>query len=884
MDIEEKMKQKVNNNDIKCAITWIEEQYEPQIERTSRTNNAVFHRKCIYGALTLEVGNYVLVSNMDNAEPDSISGCDIARIEHMYEIPTNIDPEHRAIVQWFSRPGALPTSILNDENYVFDFDKEIIEDSRFSPNISIETIFGLCRVLVANPRSVASDVVAKIATKYPIFVARYKLVRAPGQKKWHLEVLSPIGETSPQKRKSMADRTNPGTQKSSSKESQKTQLKLTRSKSIEFIDVDQLQEEEIRVAQNMLNEEKWVVKVVDNAENSYKKNLDKVTEGFSEVELSDEGNVSPSKIARINSARRKSGNFRRNLNASLHCESPTSSEAETLNYSIVKEEGRDTTEMKIKLRVSENQNPEADTPKRNRVRKRLTIQESLLEISPRKTRKSFIPEEEVPRTPTSRPRRKSILKTPVSKAIEALTPRRSIHLSNIVEEFCDAGRRSRRIDQTPTKSDLPVDEPKTPRSRGRLTKETQKSTPRSAAKMKLIRSGAIKPNIHKRDAPIETPLDDQLALARERLHVSAVPKTLPCREKEYQEIYNFLEGKIIDSCGGCMYVSGVPGTGKTATTTAVIRSLQALAVEEDIPKFEFVEINGMRLTEPRQAYVHIYRQLTGKTLAWEQAYNLLDKRFTTKAPRRVTTVLLVDELDILCNRRQDVVYNLLNWPTAVTAQLVVITIANTMDLPERLLMGKISSRLGLTRLTFQPYNFRQLQEIVMARLTGTSAFDAEAVQLVARKVAAVSGDARRALDICRRATELADDQSRKVSKFVSVSMGHVQQALGEMIASAKVQTIKSCSRMEQLFLQAVTAEVTRTGIEECNFLGVYSQFEALAAFTGLLVPNPGRAIAICSRLGASRLLICENSRNDIYQKILLNISSDDVHYALQACI
>jgi origin recognition complex subunit 1 len=34
-------------------------------------------------------------------------------------------------------------------------------------------------------------------------------------------------------------------------------------------------------------------------------------------------------------------------------------------------------------------------------------------------------------------------------------------------------------------------------------------------------------------------------------------------------------------------------------------------------------------------------------------------------------------------------------------------------------------------------------------------FDADAVQLVARKVASLSGDARRALDICRRATEIA---------------------------------------------------------------------------------------------------------------------------------
>lgn len=201
----------------------------------------------------------------------------------------------------------------------------------------------------------------------------------------------------------------------------------------------------------------------------------------------------------------------------------------------------------------------------------------------------------------------------------------------------------------------------------------------------------------------------------------------------------------------CMYISGVPGTGKTATVTEVIKTLKRESAVDDLQKFEFIDINGMRLTEPRQAYVHFYKQLTGntkfydnhllyvmnlkilgKTLPWKQAFNLLDQRFTTRAPRRITTVLLVDELDILCNRRQDVVYNLLNWPTMSTAQLVVITIANTMDLPERLLMSKITSRLGLTRLTFHPYSHKQLQEIVTSRLLGTEAFNSDAVQLVAR--------------------------------------------------------------------------------------------------------------------------------------------------------
>ena len=51
--------------------------------------------------------------------------------------------------------------------------------------------------------------------------------------------------------------------------------------------------------------------------------------------------------------------------------------------------------------------------------------------------------------------------------------------------------------------------------------------------------------------------------------MSAVPRELPCREEEYAEIFGFLEGKLQDGTGGCLYISGVPGTGKTATVREV---------------------------------------------------------------------------------------------------------------------------------------------------------------------------------------------------------------------------------------------------------------------------------------------------------------------------
>jgi len=40
----------------------------------------------------------------------------------------------------------------------------------------------------------------------------------------------------------------------------------------------------------------------------------------------------------------------------------------------------------------------------------------------------------------------------------------------------------------------------------------------------------------------------------------------------------------------------------------------------------------------------------------------------------------------------------------------------------------------MTRMTFQPYTHKQLQEIVLSRIKGIRVFDEDAVQLVARKV------------------------------------------------------------------------------------------------------------------------------------------------------
>ncbi|XP_072269792.1 cell division control protein 6 homolog [Pyxicephalus adspersus] len=65
-------------------------------------------------------------------------------------------------------------------------------------------------------------------------------------------------------------------------------------------------------------------------------------------------------------------------------------------------------------------------------------------------------------------------------------------------------------------------------------------------------------------------------------------------------------------------------------------------------------------------------------------------------------------------------------------------------------------------LNFSPYTKDQIATILQDRLTQVSGqvLDNVAIQFCARKVSAVSGDARKALDICRRAVEIVESDVR----------------------------------------------------------------------------------------------------------------------------
>lgn len=359
-------------------------------------------------------------------------------------------------------------------------------------------------------------------------------------------------------------------------------------------------------------------------------------------------------------------------------------------------------------------------------------------------------------------------------------------------------------------------------------------------------------------------------LARSTLHVSAVPHALPCREREFESVYAHLETAISAGTGSCIYISGTPGTGKTATVREVVSSLQTAVAEEKLDDFYFVEINGMKVTEPHQSYSLLWEALKGDRVSSTHALELLEREFTTPSPRRVPCVVLMDELDQLVTRNQGVMYNFFNWPQLRHSRLIVLAVANTMDLPERTLSNKISSRLGLTRITFPGYTHTQLMTIIQSRLEGVGqvVVDPDAVQFASRKVAAVSGDARRALDICRRAVELAEqdlaqhDQAEQENQPLTtpsktlksatkgiVTIATIKRAINEATLTPLAVHLRSLPMASKLFLAALLARLRRTGITESTLADVVDEAHRMSTMTTnkivathllAVVPNPAQ--------------------------------------------
>jgi len=172
----------------------------------------------------------------------------------------------------------------------------------------------------------------------------------------------------------------------------------------------------------------------------------------------------------------------------------------------------------------------------------------------------------------------------------------------------------------------------------------------------------------------------------------------------------------------------------------------------------------MSLHTPGSIYASLLDSFSAASAIAE--FSDLESLFIT-AKKAQIFILVLDEIDHLLSH--DLLPALFELSLRKNSRLILVGIANALDLADRFLPRLKAKNLQPELLPFLPYTAPQISEVLTARLRSLlSPIEKEqdpnllpfvhpaAIQLLSKKVAGASGDLRKAFDILRRALELVE--------------------------------------------------------------------------------------------------------------------------------
>lgn len=252
--------------------------------------------------------------------------------------------------------------------------------------------------------------------------------------------------------------------------------------------------------------------------------------------------------------------------------------------------------------------------------------------------------------------------------------------------------------------------------------------------------------------------------ARQLFARGSAPAALFGRENERNELETFISTRTNSKKSGCIYVSGPPGTGKSAFVNEVCHMKDS----ENLVKTAY--INCMSAKDAGDLYRKLLEEFVDITeIAEGDEMKTLKKLFMQ---RKYSYIVTLDEVDHLLDLDLELLYNVFEWSLQRSSSLVLVGIANALDFTDRFLPRLKARGLKPHLLPFLPYTAPQISSVITSKLKslvssseGTQPeyvpfIHPTAIQFLSKKVAAQSGDLRKAFDICRRAIDIVEADTR----------------------------------------------------------------------------------------------------------------------------
>ncbi|KAJ1331095.1 cell division control protein 6 [Microdochium nivale] len=246
---------------------------------------------------------------------------------------------------------------------------------------------------------------------------------------------------------------------------------------------------------------------------------------------------------------------------------------------------------------------------------------------------------------------------------------------------------------------------------------------------------------------------------------SSDPGQMIGRDDERGQLQTFLKRCTEPNPSGCIYVSGPPGTGKSAMINEMTNAVTA---ETSTKK---VYINCMSIKSSKDLYETLLDQITasgGVDVSDTDAATALHKLIMPRQKSTDVFLVVLDEIDHILTLDLESLYRLFEWSMQKSSRLALVGIANALDLTDRFLPRLKSRNLKPELLPFLPYTAPQIKNIITKRLASLVPagnplpfIHPAAVELCSRKVSSQTGDLRKAFEICRRAIDLIESEVKQ---------------------------------------------------------------------------------------------------------------------------
>ena len=311
--------------------------------------------------------------------------------------------------------------------------------------------------------------------------------------------------------------------------------------------------------------------------------------------------------------------------------------------------------------------------------------------------------------------------------------------------------------ERPSMKDSVIASPHTPRHHDALSKKVE-ITPRARVQVAGTPRTPQTPR-----TPSDAPANPYNR-ARQLFSSCGITCGLVGRDDEKRQVADFVSQRLDSKDGGCLYVSGPPGTGKSALVSDVLGGIKdRLTSAVSVVNCMSVK-NAADLSQKLSSDLNL-------TISKRRASDFDDIRthFFASGASASKHVVVLDEVDRLVDLDLKLLYNLFEWSMEPASNLVLIGIANALDLTDRLLPRLKSRNIKPDLLPFMPYTATQITHIITTKLKTlndiTSAdqtpfLHPAAIQFCSKKVAAQTGDLRKAFDICKRAIDLAEQDAK----------------------------------------------------------------------------------------------------------------------------